>query len=146
MGGLSYEQVSAADVRRVRRAIGDWTAVEAGNHLAGLGIDIADLANITIVDLLVVVILDLRYLVAKCKGIHPNRSRLNAMRWKACRCRPECGCCHRALDMTWACSCLFLARSGVGAASEPYLFLRLRIYAIMSSDSDLEKMRFGMFL
>src|SRR6266481_4950576 len=42
--------------------------VEARGEFAGLGIDIVDVANIAVVDLLVVVVLDLHHLVARRKG------------------------------------------------------------------------------
>jgi hypothetical protein len=56
---------------------GDYTptepAVEAGNDLAGIGVDVVDIANVTVVDLFVVVVLDL-----PAAKVQPNRSTLRS--------------------------------------------------------------------
>ena len=49
-------------------AVGDGAPVEARNKLARLGVDAVDLADVAIIDLLVVVVLDLHDLVAGRKG------------------------------------------------------------------------------
>ena len=49
-------------------AVGHRAPVEAGHEFARLGIDVVDIADVAVVDLLVVVILDLHDLVAGRKG------------------------------------------------------------------------------
>src|SRR6476660_630897 len=49
----------------------DRSAIKPGNELARIGIDVVDGANIAVVDLLFVVVLDLHYLVAGSK--HPTK-------------------------------------------------------------------------
>ena len=50
------------------KSVGDGPAVKAGDDLAGVGIDVVDIADVAVVDLLVVVVLDLHDLVAGGEG------------------------------------------------------------------------------
>src|ERR1700710_1854935 len=61
--GISWHQ-SVQFTQTVR----DGAAIEAGGKLASIGIDIVDVANVAVVDFLLVVVLDLHDLVAGCKG------------------------------------------------------------------------------
>src|SRR5689334_797294 len=47
------------------KAVGDRTAVEAGVEFADIGIDVVDITDVTVIDLLVVVVLDLHDLIAR---------------------------------------------------------------------------------
>ena len=49
-------------------AIGDSAPVETGGELAGIGIDIVDVADVAVIDLLVIIVLDLHDLVAGREG------------------------------------------------------------------------------
>ena len=49
-------------------AVGDGAAVEAGGELASVGIDVVDVADVAVIDFLVVVVLDLHDLVAGREG------------------------------------------------------------------------------
>ena len=53
---------------RVRQTVGDSAAVETGGELAVAGIDIFNVANVPVIQHLVVVVLDLHDLVARRKG------------------------------------------------------------------------------
>src|SRR5713226_4143485 len=50
------------------KAVGDGAAIEAGRKLCRLGVHIVDVADVAIVDVLVVVVLDLHDLVARREG------------------------------------------------------------------------------
>ena len=49
-------------------AVGDGAAVKTGGQFAGVGIDVVDVADVAVVDLLVVVVLDLHDFVAGGEG------------------------------------------------------------------------------
>jgi hypothetical protein len=49
-------------------AIGDIAAIESDNQFTRVLVDVIDVANVAIVDLLVIVVLDLHDLVARRKG------------------------------------------------------------------------------
>ena len=48
--------------------VGDVPPIERGGALAGLGVNAIDVADVTVVDLLIVVVLDLHHLVARREG------------------------------------------------------------------------------
>src|SRR5262249_35532584 len=50
------------------KAVGDGSAVKVDDEIALGGIDIIDFANVAIIDVLVIVILDLHDLIAGCEG------------------------------------------------------------------------------
>ena len=50
------------------KSVSNRSAVKARNYLATIGIDVVDGTNITVVNLLVVVVLDLHHLIAGRKG------------------------------------------------------------------------------
>ena len=50
------------------KSVSDRSAVEARDKLDHIGIDVVDSADIAVVDLLVVVVLDLHHLIARGKG------------------------------------------------------------------------------
>ena len=58
MCGLAYE---------LAKSVCDGPAIKAGNELARIGVDVVDGADIAVVDLLFVVVLDLHHLVAGSK-------------------------------------------------------------------------------
>ena len=64
MCGLAYE---------LAKSVCDGPTIKTGNQLARIGINIVDGANIAVVDLLFVVVLDLHHLVARSK--RPTKSR-----------------------------------------------------------------------
>jgi hypothetical protein len=49
-------------------SISDGLAIEVNNDLAHAGVNIADSADVAVVNLLVVVVLDLHHLIARCEG------------------------------------------------------------------------------
>jgi hypothetical protein len=59
---------------------GDGSAVEVGHELAIAGIDIFDVANIAVIDVLVIIVLDLHDLVAGREG--PAESLVGFAFWK----------------------------------------------------------------
>ena len=50
------------------KTVSDGPAVKAGNDFARIGVDVVDVADVAVVDLLVVVVLDLHELVAGGEG------------------------------------------------------------------------------
>src|SRR5262249_38327916 len=50
------------------KAVGHGTSVETGGELAGVGINIVDIANVAVVNVFVVVVLDLHDLVPRREG------------------------------------------------------------------------------
>jgi hypothetical protein len=74
-GGI-FRALALVDSRRVgghqhvefAESVSDGPTVKASNDLAGIGVDVLDIADIAVVDLLVVVVLDLHDLVAGGEG------------------------------------------------------------------------------
>ena len=53
---------------QLAEAVDQIASLESRRQFAGVGVHIGDEADVTVVDLLVVVVLDLHYLVARCEG------------------------------------------------------------------------------
>ena len=65
---MDRRHVSEDDLVEFAEGVGDWPAVESDRHLAEFEIDGFDVADVAIIDLFVIVILDLHDLVADGKG------------------------------------------------------------------------------